>query len=92
LCRLATFHAVAFDNFRIVKDIFLGKPAITNRKSTWQIPLTLFMVPEFAHIGLREHEAKSQGIKYRLAKLPMGCFPENKNLGRNNGIWKEVDR
>ncbi|EPE36586.1 FAD/NAD(P)-binding protein [Glarea lozoyensis ATCC 20868] len=84
------FTHVAFDDFRIVKDALLGKSTIPNRKSGRQIPFTLFTVPEFAHIGLRQREAKVQGIEYRLAKLPMGAFLKTRTLGQTTGFAKAL--
>lgn len=70
------FTHVGFDDFRILRDVFSGKPVDANekRKSNRQVPSTLFTDPEIAHVGLREQEAQAQGIKYRLTKTPMGAF------------------
>jgi pyruvate/2-oxoglutarate dehydrogenase complex dihydrolipoamide dehydrogenase (E3) component len=84
------FTHVAFDDFRIVKDALLGNASPLKRKSARQIPFTLFTDPEFAHIGLREHEAKAQGIKYRLAKLPMAAFLKTRTLGQTTGFAKAL--
>lgn len=53
----------------------------TGRRSTRQIPWTLFTAPEIVHVGLREHEAKSGGVTYRLTKLSMAAFLRRKTLG-----------
>jgi pyruvate/2-oxoglutarate dehydrogenase complex dihydrolipoamide dehydrogenase (E3) component len=52
------------------------------------VPFTLFTDPEFAHVGLREHEAKEKDIQYRLAKLPMGAFLKTRTLGASEGFAK----
>jgi len=84
------FTHVAFDDFRIVKDVLLGKSLPPNRRSGRQVPFTLFTTPELAHVGLREHEAISQGIKFRIAKLPMAGFLKTRTLGETTGFAKTL--
>ena len=48
----------------------------------------LYTSPELAHVGLREKEAKVQGIKYRMAKLPMAGFLRTRALGETEGFAK----
>ena len=84
------FTHVAFDDFRIVTDVLLHKPIPPNRKSSRQVPFTLFTTPELAHVGLREHEASNLGIKFRTAKLPMGGFLKTRTLGETTGFAKAL--
>jgi pyruvate/2-oxoglutarate dehydrogenase complex dihydrolipoamide dehydrogenase (E3) component len=58
------------------------------RRSSRQVPFTLFTDPEFAHVGLREHEARKQDVQYRLAKLPMAAFLKTRTLGSTVGFAK----
>lgn len=84
------FTHIAFDDFRIVRDTIVGKELPAARRSGRQVPFTLFTDPEFAHIGLREHEAKKQGIQYRLAKLPMAAFLRTRTIGETAGFAKAL--
>jgi pyruvate/2-oxoglutarate dehydrogenase complex dihydrolipoamide dehydrogenase (E3) component len=84
------FTHIAFDDFRIVRDILMGKPTIETRKTSRQVPFTLFTTPELAHVGLREHEAVGRGIKFRLAKLPMMGFLKTRTLGETKGFAKAL--
>lgn len=84
------FTHIAFDDFRIVRDVLLGKPTVAKRTSSRQVPFTLFTSPELAHIGLREHEASSQGISFRIAKLPMAMFLKTRTLGETAGFAKAL--
>jgi pyruvate/2-oxoglutarate dehydrogenase complex dihydrolipoamide dehydrogenase (E3) component len=83
------FTHIAFDDFRIVREYLSGK-IDTNlaRRSSRQVPFTLFTDPEFAHVGMREHEAREKSIQYRLAKLPMGVFLKTRTLGATEGFAK----
>lgn len=84
------FTHIAFDDFRIVRDVLTGKVAIPMRRTDRQVPFTLFTTPELAHVGLREHEAVSKGIKFRLAKLPMIGFLKTRTLGETTGFAKAL--
>jgi pyruvate/2-oxoglutarate dehydrogenase complex dihydrolipoamide dehydrogenase (E3) component len=85
------FTHIAVDDFQIVHDGLSGKPSSSStRRSDRQIPYTLFTDPEFAHVGLRERDAKAQGIKYRLSKLPMFAFLRAQTLGETNGFAKAL--
>lgn len=81
------FTHVSIDDGRIVQSFVLngisGKPA-TNRV----VPSTLFTSPELAHVGAREHELRSQGIKYRLGKISGGNLLRNMATGETQGFLK----
>ncbi|KAK4551750.1 hypothetical protein LTR86_010943 [Recurvomyces mirabilis] len=75
------FTHMGFDDFRVVRDNLTGSGnggnasnQSSNRRSARQVPSTLFTDPQLAHVGLREHEAKAQGMSYRLAQVPMSAF------------------
>ncbi|KAJ2982266.1 hypothetical protein NQ176_g1501 [Zarea fungicola] len=81
------FTHIGFDDFRIVLSSLTGSPrhgGVTDR----QVPSVLFTSHELAHVGLREHEAQSQGIKYRLGKLPMKAFLRTRTQGDTRGFAK----
>ena len=84
------FTHVAFDDFRIVRDVILGKPTIKGRSTDRQVPFTLYTSPELAHVGLREREAISKGIKFRMTKLPMAAFLKTRTLGETSGFAKAL--
>jgi pyruvate/2-oxoglutarate dehydrogenase complex dihydrolipoamide dehydrogenase (E3) component len=83
------FTHVAFDDFRIVVEYLSGKGSEDQkRRSVRQIPFTLFTDPELAHVGLREHELKARGTKYRSSKIPMAAFLRTRTLGETTGFAK----
>jgi pyruvate/2-oxoglutarate dehydrogenase complex dihydrolipoamide dehydrogenase (E3) component len=81
------FTHIAFDDHRIVLHALRGEPAATTGR---QVPYTLFTDPELAHVGLHEHEAKKQGLSYRLAKLPMAAVLRTRTLGETAGFLKAL--
>ncbi|KAH8890602.1 FAD/NAD(P)-binding domain-containing protein [Thozetella sp. PMI_491] len=83
------FTHVAFDDFRLVLSTITGAPR-PGGTSDRQIPSALFTTPELVHVGLREHEAVAQGVKYRLAKIPMAAFLRTRTLGDSRGFAKAL--
>ena len=44
--------------------------------------------PELARVGLNESEANTQGIEYRLTKLPMAAVLRTRTLSEPRGVLK----
>ncbi|KAJ9139350.1 FAD/NAD(P)-binding domain-containing protein [Pleurostoma richardsiae] len=83
------FTHIGFDDFRVVLSYLTGSPR-PGGTSGRQVPSTLYTSPELAHVGLREHEAEAQGIRYRLAKLPMAAFLRTRTFGDTRGFAKAL--
>ena len=79
------FTHISEDDFRVVRDNLLGTSHVTTGR---QVPFCLFTDPEFARIGLTEKEAKSQGIAYRLFKVPMASVLRAQSLVETRGFLK----
>lgn len=83
------FTYISLDDFRIIRDQLLSG----NYKSVKQrkkIASSVFITPQFAHIGLREKEAKEQGYEYKVAKLPVTSIPRARIDGNTNGFLKTI--
>jgi pyruvate/2-oxoglutarate dehydrogenase complex dihydrolipoamide dehydrogenase (E3) component len=79
------FTHVAYDDFRIVRDNLNGG----NRTNANRlVPYCMFTDPELARVGLNGSEAKSRGIEYRLAKLPMAAVLRTRTLSEPRGMIK----
>lgn len=83
------FTHIGYDDFRIIHSNLTGAPRPAG-KNNRQVPSTLFTSPELAHVGLREREAKTQGIKYRLVRVPMGTFLRTRTHGQMDGFVKAL--
>ena len=81
------FTHIAFDDYRIVQRTLRGEQRTTVGR---QVPYALFTDPELAHIGLREIDARRQGVAYRLAKLPMAAVLRTQTLGETHGFLKAL--
>jgi pyruvate/2-oxoglutarate dehydrogenase complex dihydrolipoamide dehydrogenase (E3) component/uncharacterized protein (DUF302 family) len=81
------FTHIAYDDFRIVRDNLTGGHRVTTGR---QVPFCLFTDPEVARIGLSESEAKTRGIAYRLAKIPMEMVLRTRTLSETRGFMKAL--
>jgi pyruvate/2-oxoglutarate dehydrogenase complex dihydrolipoamide dehydrogenase (E3) component len=81
------FTHVSVDDFRVVHDSITGGKRVTTAR---QVPYCLFTDPELARIGLSEKEAKTQGIAYRLFKIPMAAVMRASTLSETRGFLKAL--
>jgi pyruvate/2-oxoglutarate dehydrogenase complex dihydrolipoamide dehydrogenase (E3) component len=81
------FTHIAFDDYRVVQRTLRGERRTTTGR---QVPYVLFTDPELAHVGLRETDARRQGLAYRLAKLPMAAVLRTQTLGETQGFMKAL--
>ena len=79
------FTHISEDDFRVVRDNLLGGNHVTTGR---QVPFCLFTDPEYARIGMSEKEAKAQGIRYRLFKVPMAAVLRARSLMETRGFLK----
>jgi pyruvate/2-oxoglutarate dehydrogenase complex dihydrolipoamide dehydrogenase (E3) component len=79
------FTHVAYDDFRVVRDNLNGGSRTTRDRL---IPFCMFTDPELVRVGLNEREAKTRGITYRLAKMPMAGVLRAVALGETRGFVK----
>jgi pyruvate/2-oxoglutarate dehydrogenase complex dihydrolipoamide dehydrogenase (E3) component len=81
------FTHISEDDFRIVRDNLAG-----GRRSTHDryIPYCMFTDPPLAHVGLSEREAERQGVKTRIAKLPMKAVLRAQATGETEGFMKAL--
>ena len=81
------FTHAAYDDFRVIRDNLAGGQRTTRDR---MIPYCLFTDPELAHIGLRENEAHSKNIPYRLAKMPMAAILRTRTISEPRGFLKAL--
>jgi pyruvate/2-oxoglutarate dehydrogenase complex dihydrolipoamide dehydrogenase (E3) component len=79
------FTHVAFDDFRTVHNNLNGGNRTTKDRL---VPFCMFTDPELARVGLNESEAKSRGLEYRLAKMPMAAVLRTRTLSEPRGFMK----
>src|SRR5579871_1730103 len=81
------FTHISEDDFRIVRDNLAG-----GRRSTRDrfVPYCMFTDPPLAHVGLGERDAELQGVKIRLATLPMSAVLRAQATGEKQGLLKAL--
>jgi pyruvate/2-oxoglutarate dehydrogenase complex dihydrolipoamide dehydrogenase (E3) component len=81
------FTHISEDDFRIVRDNLAG-----GRRSTRDrlIPYCMFTDPPLAHVGLNERDAERQGVKTRVARLPMSAVLRAQATGEKEGMLKAL--
>lgn len=81
------FTHVGEDDCRIVLDNLAGGSRTTRDRL---IPYCLFTDPELAHVGLTETEARSKGVPYRIARMPMAMVLRAHTLSQTRGFMKAL--
>lgn len=82
------FTHISYDDFRILRSNLLdGKAASTQGR---QVPYCVFIDPQLGRVGLSETEARSDGRKIRVAKLPMTSVARALEVGETRGFMKAV--
>jgi pyruvate/2-oxoglutarate dehydrogenase complex dihydrolipoamide dehydrogenase (E3) component len=81
------FTHMSIDDFRVVHSNLTGGNRVTTGR---QVPYCLFTDPELARIGLSETEAETQGIAYRLFKVPMESNLRARALSETRGFVKPL--
>ncbi|UOQ74211.1 hypothetical protein [Hymenobacter cellulosilyticus] len=80
------FTHISYDDYRVVRDGLLHR--------TWRsakqrpLPYTVFTDPQLGRIGLNEKQAREQGIRYRVASMPVRTIGRAREMGRTLGFWK----
>lgn len=80
------FTHISYDDFRIIRDHLFGekKRSTTDRP----VPYTMFTKPELGRIGLTEKEARQQGRKYMIARMPAKKMARAVETNQTEGMVK----
>ena len=81
------FTHISEDDFRIVRDNLAGGSRNTRDRF---IPYCMFTDPPLAHVGLSEREAERQGVKTRVARLPIKAVLRAQATGQTEGFMKAL--
>ncbi|HEY6271622.1 MAG TPA: mercuric reductase [Terriglobales bacterium] len=82
------FTHVSYDDYRVLKANLLesGNRSIAGRL----VPYCVFIDPQLGRIGLSEREAKDQGKKVEVARLPMNVVARAVETGKTRGFMKAL--
>jgi pyruvate/2-oxoglutarate dehydrogenase complex dihydrolipoamide dehydrogenase (E3) component len=82
------FTHVSYDDFRVLQTNLLegGNRSVAGRL----YPYCVFIDPQLGRIGLSENEARKQGRKVRVARLPMTSVARALETGHSHGFMKAL--
>ena len=82
------FTHISYDDFRILKTNLLdgGNCSTENRL----VPYTVFIDPQLGAVGMTEREARANGRRVRIAKLPMTSVARALETDETRGFMKVV--
>jgi len=83
----ALAHVASAEGIHAVEYIAGLNPEKINYKT---IPGGIFTTPEVASVGLREHEAKEQGLDYKTGLFPMSALGKATAIGARDGFVKII--
>lgn len=82
------FTHISYDDYRIVRANLLEGARRTVRGR--MVPYTVFLDPQLGRIGMTENEARSAGIRYRVAKMPMSSVARALEVDETRGFMKAL--
>lgn len=82
------FTHISYNDYTIVYRNLLEHKNYTTRNRP--IPYCMFTDPPLARVGISETEAKKQGLKIKVAKLPMAYVARAVETGDTRGFMKAV--
>ena len=82
------FTHISYDDFRILRTNIIekGSASIVGRL----LPYTVFIDPQLGRVGLTESEARAQGKKIRVAKMPMSYVARAEETDEMRGFMKAI--
>ena len=80
------FTHISYDDFRILKGNISDDRTLTTTARL--VPYTVFVDPQLGRIGHTEASAKAQGLKYRVAKMPMAWVARALEMDESRGMMK----
>jgi len=82
------FTHISYDDFRIIRSNVIEGRNVTIKDRI--VPYTLFIDPQLGRVGITELEAREQGRKVRVAKMPMSYVARALELDETRGFMKVV--
>jgi pyruvate/2-oxoglutarate dehydrogenase complex dihydrolipoamide dehydrogenase (E3) component len=82
------FTHISYDDFRILRaNLLEGKSATTTDRF---VPYCVFIDPQLGRIGMTETEARAQGRRIRVAKLPLTSVARALEVDETRGFMKAI--
>jgi pyruvate/2-oxoglutarate dehydrogenase complex dihydrolipoamide dehydrogenase (E3) component len=82
------FTHISYDDFRILRVNLLENGNAS--KAGRPVPYTMYTDPQLGRVGLSEEEAKRQGRKFKVAKIPMSYVARALEVDESRGLMKAL--
>lgn len=82
------FTHISYDDFRVLRSNLIEGGNRTTRDRL--VPYTVFMDPQLGRIGLSEQEARNQGRRFKVARMPMSHVARALEVDRARGVMKAL--
>ena len=82
------FTHISYDDFRILRTNLLEKGNATTENRF--VPYSVFIDPQLGRVGISETEARTQGKKVRIAKMPMSYVARALEVDESRGFMKAI--
>jgi dihydrolipoamide dehydrogenase len=82
------FTHISYDDYRVIRDNLLKDQTVSIKNRL--VPYTIYTHPQLGRVGLSEKEAKKQGLKYKLAKMPMEYVARALEIDESRGMMKAI--
>jgi pyruvate/2-oxoglutarate dehydrogenase complex dihydrolipoamide dehydrogenase (E3) component len=82
------FTHISYDDYRIIRNNLLRGGHSTTKGRL--VPYTVYIDPQLGRIGLTEQEARAQGRKIRVARIPMSWVARALEMSEPRGFIKAV--
>jgi pyruvate/2-oxoglutarate dehydrogenase complex dihydrolipoamide dehydrogenase (E3) component len=82
------FTHISYDDFRILRTNLIEKGSASTDGRL--VPYTVFIDPQLGRVGLSEMEARAQGKKVRVARMPMNYVARALEVEESRGFMKAI--
>ncbi len=82
------FTQTSYDDYRVLRANLLDgdSATITGRL----VPYTIFIDPQLGRVGVSEQDARSKGLDFRVAKMPMAHVARALEMDESRGFMKAI--
>jgi pyruvate/2-oxoglutarate dehydrogenase complex dihydrolipoamide dehydrogenase (E3) component len=85
------FTHISYDDYRILNANLCDGPNPAKRSTKDRLlPYCVFIDPQLGRVGLSEKQAAANGIKVRVARLPMTSVARSLETGQTRGFMKAL--
>ncbi|HEU4996922.1 MAG TPA: mercuric reductase [Gemmatimonadaceae bacterium] len=84
------FTHISYDDFRVLRTNLIEKNGRTATTEGRLVPYTVYMDPELGRVGLGEAEARTQGRRIRVARLPLKSVARALEVDEARGFMKAI--